>query len=135
MNRDEAERARVCCAECGRRIAADRLVKNARYCRPRCAYRAAKRRELAARRTDVRYRLPVAAVRRIQATPCAICGAAPPSVVDHDHTSGRVRGPLCAGCNHVLGRAHDDAAVLRAAAAYLDARPPDAPGQLLFPWA
>jgi hypothetical protein len=42
---------------------------------------------------------------------CAICGSDKPSKsgkkdwhADHDHTTGKARGVLCAGCNTLLGR-------------------------------
>ena len=58
---------------------------------------------------------------------CAICQAKPKSrrlSVDHDHDTGKVRGLLCTRCNHkLLGAAHDSAAMLRRAAAYLGAPP------------
>ena len=60
---------------------------------------------------------------------CAICGKTPEQerrnlAVDHDHTTGRIRGLLCALCNHRLIGRHriglDSPARLRAAANYLD---------------
>jgi hypothetical protein len=41
-------------------------------------------------------------------------------VVDHDHKINTNRGLLCTHCNKVLGHAHDDSNILRAAADYLD---------------
>jgi len=61
---------------------------------------------------------------------CLICGRPETSLrpdgsvkvlaVDHDHLTGKIRGLLCQRCNVVLGLAKDDAATLRAMAAYLD---------------
>lgn len=54
---------------------------------------------------------------------CAVCKTQPidkRSHIDHDHASGRVRGILCANCNHGLGKFRDEPALLRAAASYLE---------------
>lgn len=56
---------------------------------------------------------------------CAICGRKPRKLalaIDHDHTTGELRGLLCGSCNHrLLGAAREDPALLRRAADYLDA--------------
>lgn len=58
---------------------------------------------------------------------CAICGSAEPSrkrdtkfCIDHCHTSGKVRGLLCVGCNADLGQFKDNPQRLRSAAVYLE---------------
>jgi hypothetical protein len=64
---------------------------------------------------------------------CEICGVAVPShldndakklaakvAIDHDHTTGRVRGLLCGPCNCSIGYMLDDPTRLRAAADYLE---------------
>ena len=55
---------------------------------------------------------------------CAICRTPPRGTesfdVDHDHTSGGVRGILCSPCNRGLGQFTDSADLCRKAAEYLD---------------
>jgi hypothetical protein len=52
---------------------------------------------------------------------CEVCGEPGRTELDHDHTTGLVRGWLCRGCNAALGMAADSPATLRRLAAYLDA--------------
>ena len=40
--------------------------------------------------------------------------------IDHCHSTGKVRGILCSGCNLGIGHFKDDISKLRAAIAYLD---------------
>ena len=65
-----------------------------------------------------------------QGNQCALCGEAWKGWnstirlhIDHDHTTGRVRGFLCGDCNTALGRFGDDPARLRKAIAYLEQEP------------
>jgi len=52
---------------------------------------------------------------------CRICGSTEKALhVDHCHSTGRVRGWLCRGCNHGLGNFGDDPELLRRAAVYLE---------------
>jgi hypothetical protein len=57
---------------------------------------------------------------------CWICGAVPRRrlAVDHDHTTGIVRGVLCVNCNHGLGKFRDNPGLLIKAAGYLRAPAP-----------
>jgi hypothetical protein len=50
---------------------------------------------------------------------CAICRAAPIKHTDHDHSTGKVRGLLCHGCNVGLGAFRDDDDLMVRAIAYL----------------
>lgn len=40
--------------------------------------------------------------------------------IDHDHSTGKVRGLLCFRCNTSIGGMRDDAALLRSAADYIE---------------
>lgn len=54
---------------------------------------------------------------------CAICGYFSDKKtlhVDHDHSTGKVRGLLCRKCNVALGMLQDDPNILKRAAAYVE---------------
>ena len=70
------------------------------------------------RQSAKRYGISVEMMRAIQGAPCAICGG-PGGCVDHDHSTGAVRGPLCRGCNQGLGLLKDDIGLLSRAIEYL----------------
>jgi hypothetical protein len=54
---------------------------------------------------------------------CAICELVTRRlVIDHDHTTGQVRGLLCPNCNFAIGDLRDDPRRCVAAAEYLEAR-------------
>lgn len=50
---------------------------------------------------------------------CDICFQTDGLVIDHDHSTGLIRGALCPSCNHVLGRVRDNENTLLNAVAYL----------------
>ncbi len=56
---------------------------------------------------------------------CVIClrpfGGTVKPVIDHSHRTGHVRGIICGYCNHRMVGRHNDSAVLRRIADYLDA--------------
>lgn len=77
-------------------------------------------------RLRVRYNLTEEGYRRLQEQQggvCFICAKACSSgrklAVDHDHSTGKVRGLLCRRCNQMLGVAKDDPTLLLRAADYL----------------
>ena len=54
---------------------------------------------------------------------CAGCGSLPPEgknlFVDHNHTTGEVRGLLCNNCNRAVGNMHDDPNIAATLSEYL----------------
>ena len=65
---------------------------------------------------------PVKAEALMATNPDCYCGA-PATDVDHDHTTGEIRGALCGPHNRGIGLLGDDVAGVSAALAYLQKRP------------
>lgn len=65
---------------------------------------------------------------------CAICGEEPTArlCVDHDHATNAIRDLICTNCNHGLGKARDNPAILRAMADYLERHAQRDPGTLRY---
>ncbi len=123
------------CEACGQPIP-ERRHANAIYCSPECKLqanrshhpkvsknRAGYNREYLYGITPEQFEAMLAA----QGNRCAVCrdeewpgikGKGPQA--DHDHVTGQVRGLLCGRCNAGIRDFRDDAARLRAAAAYLE---------------
>jgi len=57
----------------------------------------------------------------LQGEVCAICGREPKGrlVVDHCHSSNRIRGLLCNPCNRAIGMLQDNEVVISKAASYV----------------
>ena len=52
---------------------------------------------------------------------CDICSKVVASLhVDHNHTTGKIRGYLCGSCNRGIGLLQDNALILRRATQYLE---------------
>lgn len=70
---------------------------------------------------------------------CAICGreaalltetpgdrsAEQTICIDHNHSTGKVRGILCGKCNRAIGMLNEDIGLLRSAIAYLESHSPE----------
>lgn len=60
-------------------------------------------------------------LKKLQHSKCAICeGETLDLHVDHDHTTGKIRGLLCHGCNTGIGLLGDTKESLKKALAYLE---------------
>ena len=71
---------------------------------------------------QVKYKLSPADKQRLyeqQEGRCAICGKDGRLVVDHNHSTGEVRGLLCSQCNTALGMFKDNPDLLAIALDYL----------------
>lgn len=86
------------------------------YCIEHAALSAAKRHGL-----TIEHRLMLYASQNGQ---CLLCGTFEPDplklVVDHDHTTGHIRGMLCNKHNRAIGAFGDSSVALRQAAHYID---------------
>jgi len=75
-------------------------------------------------RLATKYHITIAELRKIRAgqgNVCGICRCSDrPLHVDHDHSTGAIRGLLCSTCNTGLGKLGDSVEGLRAALAYLE---------------
>lgn len=74
--------------------------------------------------TASRYGITVVEARALRSggRQCDICGRTRKLEVDHNHSTGKVRGVLCSRCNGALGQFCDDARLLLKAVAYLEER-------------
>lgn len=111
-----ARRADLCkCLECGAQLGDFRSHGICDDCR--------RLRKMALRLSKLYGLTPadILAMLEAQGFVCAICNEAPEGgpVVDHDHSTGAVRGILCSPCNTGLGHFRDDAARLLRASEYL----------------
>ena len=103
------------------------VVDNTRPCDDHDTYDYWKRRDL-----DLQYKYNITLEQyRIllnkQGNKCAICSKVLTNTftthVDHSHRTGKVRGILCVGCNHVLGKMKDSVELLQRAINYLQLEP------------
>ena len=51
---------------------------------------------------------------------CGICGTSTNLVLDHDHTTGSIRGVLCGNCNSAIGMLGDSTVKVAGALAWLE---------------
>lgn len=73
------------------------------------------------RRRAASYGLTLSEYDTILAAPCGICGNPErPVHLDHDHSTGAVRGGLCGPCNRALGILGDDLDGIARVVAYLE---------------
>jgi len=56
----------------------------------------------------------------VMSNACEVCGSHKQLCIDHDHTTHKIRGTLCAACNKALGFVRDEIGTLLGLAAYLE---------------
>jgi hypothetical protein len=111
VTRETARNGATCCGECRRQYQTKFYADPVRQLESRC------------RRFGITPGAYLLLLLR-QGKVCAICesddwGHKGP-MIDHCHSSGRVRGVLCHSCNVGIGHLRDNPATLRSAAAYLE---------------
>ena len=122
------------CPPCGQTLPVEEFYKGQRRCKE-CA-KAANRAWKAANREKVQlynrrghyqhhYGITISDFELIvqrQGGGCAVCGSDQELCVDHNHTTGEVRGVLCNSCNASAGKMGDSPSRLRALADYIQDR-------------
>ncbi len=108
------------CTQCGQKDPAQ-FYASSNWCK-RCHKGAVHKQRLKAMGLTVE---DLARIAEAQGNCCAICKRSEKLFgrslhADHNHDTKQARGLLCGRCNQVLGRAHEDPALLRAMADYLD---------------
>ena len=69
------------------------------------------------------YGLDLETAEMLRSLPCDICGdMSSPSVIDHNHKTGEVRGSLCSSCNKGIGHLQDSPIIMKKALEYLEER-------------
>ncbi len=66
-----------------------------------------------------RYGISATQADKMKERGCEVCGDDKKLVIDHNHTTGEVRGVLCHGCNTGIGHLGDNPERLEAAVVYL----------------
>lgn len=118
---------RRCCLDCNAKMAArkkerreERVANNQCPC---CGDAPAPGRkhcqQCLYRETARMFKLPVEEVIALRSLPCEVCGETGNSVLDHNHATGAVRGPLCNSCNSALGFARENPELLQRLIEYL----------------
>lgn len=130
-----AERRPGVCAHCGKPFLSKRRYSAEsgrgffcdRKCKAAARLASGKAAESSAKHRYMKnYGLTLEQVAEMRAGGCEICGKTGgsgrwgPLHIDHDHSTGKVRGALCDNCNFGIGKFYDDPALLRAAANYLE---------------
>ncbi|HYP22377.1 MAG TPA: endonuclease VII domain-containing protein [Actinomycetota bacterium] len=122
------------CTKCGLDRALDEFPRNKRgpygrhwYCKAchSIQNRASRARNGGARKYHIKRRYGLSledfdALLAMQGFLCPICLKRPAVHVDHDHSTGTVRGVLCEMCNGGLGQFRDNPATIESAIAYLE---------------
>lgn len=103
------------------RMTPDQLERSVRYQQRYVQGPGKERKRLWSKRARLKrlYGLTIEEHAALLAAGCRICGAMEQLHIDHAHSTGKVRGVLCANCNRGLGMFQDNADRLIAAAAYL----------------
>jgi hypothetical protein len=101
-----------------RQAAKDGLQAYCKLCTPKTKYNASRATKNHYKR---HYSLSMEQVNELHSNGCQACGSTENLHIDHDHSTGKVRGCLCSNCNLALGHAQDNPDILRKLADYIEA--------------